>query len=76
MTRRKITTQNLIQVLLNNNEHVTPHVCQVYFCLLNATSGCDVKQAGKATVMCDLIEDTDLDIFAITVPTTPSLLVV
>ena len=36
------------------------------YCLLNARSVCDVKQAGKATVICDLIEDNDIDILAIT----------
>ncbi|KAK2182464.1 hypothetical protein NP493_353g06015 [Ridgeia piscesae] len=43
-----------------------PPVRQVSFCLLNARSVCDVKQAGKATVTCDLIEDNGLDILAIT----------
>ena len=35
-------------------------------CLLNARSVCDVKQAGKATVICNLIEENYIDILAIT----------
>ena len=41
-------------------------VRQVSFCLLDAGSVCDGKQAGKVTVLCDVIEDKDIDILAIT----------
>ena len=43
-----------------------PPVRQVLFCLLNVRSVCDMKQAEKATLICDIIEDNDLDILAIT----------
>ena len=65
ITRRKITTQNRFQIQLDS-EHAMSPVRQVTFCMLYARSVCDVKQAGKATVMCDLIEDNDLDILLIT----------
>ena len=41
-----------------------PPVCQVSFCLLDARSVCDVKQDGKATVICDHIDDNNLDILS------------
>ena len=34
------------------------------FCFLNARSVCDVKQDGKATVICDHIDDNNLDILS------------
>jgi len=63
MTRRKTTTQNHIQDLLINSEHVTPHVRQASFCFLSTRSIRDVTQGGIVTVINDLI-------VAITVPTT------
>ena len=63
ITRRRITTQNLNHVQLNS-EHVMPPVCQVSFCFLNARSVCDMKQDGKATVICDHIDDNNLDILS------------
>ena len=61
--RHEICIQNLIRI---DSECDTPSVRQVSFCLLNARSVIDVKQAGKATMICDLIKDNDIDILAIT----------
>ena len=36
------------------------------FCLLNARYVCDVKQAGKAALICNVIEDNDIDMLTIT----------
>ncbi|KAI0211970.1 hypothetical protein LSAT2_003155, partial [Lamellibrachia satsuma] len=38
----------------------------VSFCLLNARSVCDVRKVGKTTMICELMEDNDLDVLAIT----------
>ena len=50
--------------------HMTPidenPVRPVSFCLLDARSVCDVRKVGKATMICELMEDNDLDVLAIT----------